>query len=61
MGPDGGKSGEFFFFSYDNMLVLKTIGDEELRSIRKRLMTYGNYLYNHPESLIARIYGVYTF
>ena len=25
IGPDGGKSGEFFFFSYDNKLILKTI------------------------------------
>ncbi len=24
-GSDGGKSGEFFFFTYDNKFILKTI------------------------------------
>lgn len=24
-GPDGGKSGEFFFFSWDNKIILKTM------------------------------------
>ena len=32
--PDGGKSGEFFFFSYDYKLILKTLSDEELNSLK---------------------------
>lgn len=28
-GSDGGKSGEFFFFSHDNRLMLKTITMKE--------------------------------
>ena len=65
----GGKSGEFFFFSYDNKLVLKTISQTELRTIRKRLVVklynifkiYGDYLFNHSDSFIAKIYGIYSF
>jgi 1-phosphatidylinositol-4-phosphate 5-kinase len=44
--PDGGKSGEFFFFTWDNKLILKTLGQGELQSIKRRLEHYGNYLYN---------------
>lgn len=31
---DGGRSGEFFFFSYDSKWILKTITDRELNSFR---------------------------
>ena len=39
-GPDGGKGGEFIFFSFDNKLIIKTMSDEELRALRTRLGTY---------------------
>jgi hypothetical protein len=26
-GPDGGKSGEFFFFTNDNRLIIKTLSE----------------------------------
>ena len=29
-GPDGGKSGEFFYFTFDNKLIIKTMSDTEL-------------------------------
>lgn len=60
-GPDGGKSGEFFFFSHDNKLILKTMRYSELMALRKRLLGYGNYLNAFKDSLIAKIYGLYTF
>jgi 1-phosphatidylinositol-4-phosphate 5-kinase len=31
-GPDGGKSGQFFFFTRDNSFILKTITDTEMKS-----------------------------
>ena len=39
-GPDGGKGGEFIFFSFDNKLIIKTMSDEELKALRTRLGTY---------------------
>ena len=57
----GGKSGEFFFFSYDNKLVIKTISDDELTNLLTMLPKYGEHFKNNPSSLIAKIYGVFTF
>ena len=45
-GPDGGKSGEFFFFSHDNRFIIKTMRWSEVVSLRKRLIMYANYLAN---------------
>ena len=39
-GPDGGKGGEFIFFSFDNKLIIKTMSDEELKALRSRLGAY---------------------
>lgn len=41
---DGGKSGEFFFFSYDNKWILKTIIEPELMSFRQRMPEYFHHL-----------------
>lgn len=34
--PSGGKSGEFFFFTYDNKYFIKTMKTEEVKSIKNR-------------------------
>jgi 1-phosphatidylinositol-4-phosphate 5-kinase len=60
-GPDGGKSGEFFFFSWDNKIIIKTMQTAEVVALRKRMYLYGNYLFNNPDSMIAKLYGVFTF
>lgn len=60
-GPDGGKSGEFFYFTHDNRIIIKTMQVSELMAIRKRMLDYSNYLYNRPDSLISKLYGIYTF
>lgn len=57
----GGKSGEFFFFSYDNSLVIKTISNEELKTLLQILPLYSQHFKANPKSLIAKIYGVFTF
>ncbi len=57
----GGKSGEFFFFSYDENIVIKTISDKELKTLLEILPSYVQHFRDHPSSLIAKIYGVYTF
>lgn len=39
-GPDGGKSGEFFYFSKDKKLMIKTMGNSELEAMLKNLKRY---------------------
>ncbi|CAD8066218.1 unnamed protein product [Paramecium sonneborni] len=60
-GPDGGKSGEFFFFSYDNQLIIKTMRQNEVNTYKKRLYNFATYQVNNQLSLINKIYGMYTF
>jgi len=57
----GGKSGEFFFFSADENLVIKTISDKELKTLRNILPQYVKHFQENPNSLIAKIYGIFTF
>ncbi|CAK64178.1 unnamed protein product (macronuclear) [Paramecium tetraurelia] len=60
-GPDGGKSGEFFFFSYNNQLIIKTMRQSEVNTYKKRLYNFATYQVNNPLSLLNKIYGMYTF
>lgn len=60
-GADGGKGGEFFFFSYDNRIVLKTLTNQDFAIIVSILGDYYRYLIKHPDSFIAKIYGIYSF
>jgi hypothetical protein len=56
-----GKSGSFFFFSHDKKFLIKTITDDELENILDKFIEiYYNYISNNPDSLIARIYGIYS-
>jgi len=57
----GGKSGEFFFFSYDENLVIKTISDKELKTLIEIMPSYVKHFQENPLSFIAKIYGVFTF
>ena len=56
-----GKSGEFFFTSHDNKLIIKTLSSCELRIFLCNFEHYYSYLTTHKDSLITKIYGVYTF
>ena len=58
---DGGKSGEFFFFSYDNKLIIKTVSDRELKVLLNILPDYIQHFTENPFSMIAKIYGAFTF
>jgi len=60
-GPGGGKSGEFFFFSKDKKLIIKTIPDVEMNEVGKMLEKYEQHFKENPDSLIAKLYGAYTF
>lgn len=60
-GADGGKGGEFFFFSFDNRVILKTLTNTDLTQLRSILRDYYRYFEKNKDSMIAKIYGVYTF
>ena len=58
-GESQGKSGSFFFFSHDKKFIIKTMFQEELNIMMEKLPDYFNHIQQNPESLIARIYGVF--
>ena len=59
-GESQGKSGSFFFFSHDRQFIIKTMYKDELEIFLRALPDYYRHLRDNPDSLIARIYGVYT-
>jgi len=59
-GEGAGRSGSFFFFSHDKRFIIKTMTSSELKLMIKILPDYVKHFKEHPDSLIARIFGVFT-
>jgi len=60
-GEGAGASGSFFFFSHDNKLLIKTLNTSERKVFIKMLDEYILHIKNsNNNSLIARIYGIFT-
>lgn len=57
----GGASGELFLFTFDNRLIVKTITQEEHVVFLNMLYDYGTHFANNPDSLVAKIYGLFDF
>jgi 1-phosphatidylinositol-4-phosphate 5-kinase len=56
-----GKSGSFFFFSHDNKFIIKTITNNELNTMLGNFIkNYHEHVINYPDSILARIYGLYS-
>lgn len=56
-----GKSGSFFFFSYDKKFIIKTVKSHELEVVLSSFMKkYYMLIKQNPDSLLTRIYGLYT-
>lgn len=61
MKKSQGKSGSFFFFTSNNKFLIKTITNEELDTLLNGFMEkYYIHIINNPDSLLARLYGLYT-
>lgn len=58
-GESQGKSGSFFFFSHDRKFIIKTMFTEELSIMMENLESYFEHIKSNPQSLIARIYGLF--
>jgi 1-phosphatidylinositol-4-phosphate 5-kinase len=56
-----GKGGSFFFFSENNVFLVKTMKKSEFDIMFKEgwLVEYHKYLRDNPNSLLARFFGVY--
>ena len=59
-GEGAGASGSFFFYSYDNRFLIKTMTNIEKNTLLSRLDKFVCHFQNNNKSLIAKIYGVYT-
>jgi 1-phosphatidylinositol-4-phosphate 5-kinase len=60
-GESAGKSGSFFFKSFNDKLIVKTISHEELKVLIMILDDYKKHIKESQNmSLICRIYGAYT-
>ncbi|CAG9319920.1 unnamed protein product [Blepharisma stoltei] len=56
-----GGSGSLFIFTEDDTFVIKTITKTERKTLAKRLLqAYHRHILHHSDSLLCRIYGVYT-
>ena len=59
-GEGAGRSGSFFFFSHDRKFIIKTMSKGELDLMLSILPGLCAHFKNHPESLLAKIFGVFT-
>jgi len=59
-GEGAGKSGSFFFISHNYELIIKTMTSGELKTWKKIFKHYFNHVTSHRDSLLARIYGIYS-
>jgi len=57
----GGKSPSFFFFSDNNLIMLKTLKGSEHEIIFDKgfLVDYFKYTIKNPNTLLCKIYGVF--
>eukprot|EP00743_Colponemidia_sp_Colp-15_P006878 GILK01007421.1.p1 GENE.GILK01007421.1~~GILK01007421.1.p1 ORF type:complete len:786 (+),score=113.85 GILK01007421.1:172-2529(+) len=57
----GGRSGSFFFRTFDNLYILKTINEREKTTFLETLLpSYHPHIVHSSSSLLARIYGCFT-
>lgn len=56
-----GKSGSFFFFTYDNRFIIKTISQTELDTMLEEfIQPYYELVTENYNTLLGRTYGLYT-
>ena len=59
-GEGAGKSGSFFFFSYDRKFIIKTMTNSELDYLLSILSEVSCHFKENPNSLLSKIFGVFT-
>ena len=59
-GEGAGRSGSFFFFSHDRKFIIKTMSKGELNLLLGLMEPLAEHFKNNPDSLLAKIFGVFT-
>lgn len=59
-GEGAGRSGSFFFSTYDSRYLIKTMQGTEKQDFLRIIDDYIDHLIKNPNSLISRIYGIFT-
>ena len=59
-GEGSGKSGSFFFHSHDKQFIIKTMKTAERKALTKIMPEYVSYLKENKNSMLAKIYGMFT-
>jgi len=59
-GEGSGKSGSFFFLTHDKKFMIKTVSEDELDLMLKILDSFIEHHQKYPDSLISKIFGVFT-
>ena len=59
-GKGAGRSGSFFFYSHDRKFIIKTMTKSELNLLLRILPSLSEHYMNNPDSLLAKIFGVFT-
>jgi 1-phosphatidylinositol-4-phosphate 5-kinase len=59
-GESQGKSGSFFFFSKDQRFIIKTMTEDDFDAFMRIQKAYFARVCRAEDSLLARVYGVYS-
>jgi hypothetical protein len=59
-GEGAGRSGSFFFFSHDRKWIIKTMTEPELVLFLSKLDEFAKHYKENKNSLLAKIFGVFT-
>ena len=59
-GEGAGKSGSFFFLSHDRKFMIKTMKGSEVKTMLKILPSYIEHHRRNPNSLLAKIFGIFS-
>ena len=55
-----GKSGSFFFFTFDKELIIKTLSPEEISLFEAMLEGYTERVTGYRGSLLSRVFGLFS-
>ena len=56
-----GKSGSFFLGTHNKEFLIKSINEKDIKFIKEKLLKQvTEFFYQHKQSIISRLYGVYT-
>ncbi|KRX00481.1 hypothetical protein PPERSA_03214 [Pseudocohnilembus persalinus] len=58
---DGGRSGSFFYMTTDKKMMMKSMTNSEKDIMIEKLYQYTQHFGENEDSLISKIYGIFTF